>query len=283
MEEQYYDPPVDTTWVQRELDDICRDAGCSLRIVWAPRLTIARVVRPDGTIRKYAKYPVLAGYFQTYSKGNYFVRFINLTPYDNKPKFVTVGYQKTGEMVPPNILQSDIALPDLVTVNPSIHQFVIERLLPEEPAKKYWEEKATLAKNNLGFDLFGPFPAEGVWEWFDDINHHPPASPPNPSCCDLAAEHGVRCVGLYRDPNPEDLTRVRQAVQEWVNRPRYVYTDLAAEVAGAVRTKEILAYEDNALLETLKEVREGVALDKIAHERSRVTVGVNAPRHRREY
>lgn len=287
MEEQYYDPPIDVSWFQAELDLMCRDAGCALRIVWAPRLTIARVVRPDGTIRKYAKYPILFGDFRVYTKGHYFVRFV--APFDpfkkasGKMNMITVGYQKQGDLIPPGILQSDIALPDMVTVNPSIHQFVIERKLPDETAKRYWEEKAILAKNKLGLDLFGPFPPEGVWEWFDYIHQHPPASPPNPSCCELAADHGVMCVGLYRDPDLEDLARVRQSVKTWVERPKYIYPDLAAVAAGVVRTKEILADKESALTAILQETREGQKLDDIAHARSRVVIGTNPPRHRREY
>ena len=112
-----------------------------------------------------------------------------------------------------------------------------------------------MSREKLGFDLFGPFPDEGIWDWFDDLNAH------YDGCCDLAAEHNVTCVGLYRPPDHSDLIRVRAAVKAWSDRPRLEYTDLAAEQAAVVRTKELLYAEDAALTAIYQEVRSNALLD----------------------
>lgn len=269
--EQVFEPPVDVSWFQKELDLACRDRGCTLRIAWAPPLTVARVIRPDGITRDYAKYPILFGDFRSYVRGRYYVRPVG-------GKMVTIGYQKTGALVPPGVLHTDLAVTDIAHVNASIHQFVIERKLPDESAKRTHEEKQRLARMKLGFNLFPPFPKEGIWDWFDYINEH------RDGCCEAAESAGIpRCVGLYREPDHGDLERVRAALKEWVEKPRYENPLMAAELAGQVRTKELIAAEDNALLEILKDVRECSALDKIAQERTRVSVGVNPPIHRTPY
>jgi len=269
--EQVFNPPVDVSWFQRMLDEACVDRGCQLRIEWCPRLTVARVIHPDGTRRDYAKYPILGGHFSKYVRGQTFVRAIN-------GKLTAVGYQKTGGLVPPGVLLTDFALPDIVHENISIHQFVIERRLPDQSARRYHAEKQRLARVNLGFDLFGDFPKEGVWDFFDSVNEH------RDGCCEAAEAGGAsRCVGLYREPDHGDLERVRQSLKEWVEKPAYQNPMMAAELAGQVLTKDLIMGEELALLEILKDVRECSKLDKIAQERTRVTVGVNAPRHRTMY
>lgn len=269
--EQVFEPPCSVEWIQSELDAACVDRQCELRIAWAPRLTVARVIRPDGITRDYAKYPVLFGSFSKFVRGRWYVRTVN-------GKLTTIGYQKTGsEVIPPGVKLTDIALPDVVHINHSIHQFVIERKLPDQTARKTHTEKQQIAKMKLGFDLFGPFPEEGIWDWFDYINQH------KDGCCDLAAERGVHCVGLYREPNHDDLVRVRAALKVWSEQPAYKDPMMAAELAGQVRTRQLIEAQDDALLEILKEVRECEAIDKVAQERTRVIGGTKRPQHTTAY
>jgi hypothetical protein len=279
MIEEIYEPPIDTAWFQRELDAACRDTHCELRIVWAPRQVVARVVDRNGSIKEYKKYPVLFGSFMPYVRGRYYCRLVG-------EKMTTIAYQKVSDgVIPACVKMTDIALPDIVRVNPSIHIFVIERRLPDEAAKRIHEEKRRLAKSQLGFDLFGDFPHEGVWDWFDDISEHRGVQQGGVEvpCCEIAAAHGVRCQGLYREPNHEDLERVRLALKRWLETLNLedktpLIEQGARDITGAIRE-----YEDKELTSILIEARECENLDKLAHERTRVAIGVNPPIHRTPY
>lgn len=195
--------PCDIRWFQAELDRICRDKGVKMRITWAPDQAVARLVE-DGRTLEYAKYPLLFGEFVDYQKGQWYRRKIG-------DKWRTIAYQKAGDLIPAGVTVSDLAVPDIVRVNPSADIWVIERKLPDQYARKVHFEKTQLARESLGVDdLFGGFPEEGYWDWFDDVSEK------RDGCCEMAKRAGAAfCYHLYREPNANDLWRVRMAVKKW--------------------------------------------------------------------
>ncbi len=195
-------PPCSVEWFQKRLDEACLDHNLELRIVWPPSLVVARIVR-DKQVRVYKKYPLIKeGEFNSYVKGHYFYRRS-----EKSSRLRVVGYQPIGKLVPQNIRPTDLVEPDIEQVNHSIHIWVFEKKRPDEEARREHAIKRRLAMRELGIDIFGDFPPEGVWDWWEDISIH------ENGCCEMAQPEGIRCRGLYREPNEEDLENVRRAIQ----------------------------------------------------------------------
>jgi len=263
-----YEPPISTAWFQKQLDAIhaAFPGSVKLRVEWAPRLIEAKVIDRAGNQRIYRKYPLLGMETHEYHVGNYFRR-----------RGKIVAYQKVGELIPPNVRVTDIAVPHIERINHSVHLFVIEKKLPDEYARKMWADKRTISRSKLGMDIFGPFPSEGVWTWFDDISEHRLINE-SETCCDVAERASVRCQGLYREPNGADLDRVRQAFQAHEQR-----SAMRDEQEVRDHTAAIVDWEANQRLEILKEARECERIDKLAHEKTRVIGGTSKPLHTTPY
>lgn len=279
MIEQIYEPPSDTRWFNRALQKICRGRSIELRLEWMPRLFVAKTIDSDGNQRNYAKYPLRSGEFSCDHLGNRFYRDLG------DGKRICTGYQKAGGVVPVGVLLTDIALPHIEYVNPSYHLYVIERRLPDERAKAVHEQKRRLAMANLGFDLFGDFPREGIWDWVGNISSHCGVMQPSGvemTCCEIAAQNEVICEGIYREPNQKDLDAVREMLTRWEAIPTSD-TDSLIDQAIRDRTQGLLAEKDASLRERLQEARESEQIDLIAHARTRVVLGTNAPLHRTTY
>lgn len=191
--------PVNVSWFQRELDQITRDHNLVLRLVWAPSLTVARII-DGGEERVYKKYPLIEDQFAEFVIGWRFHRR------NHKGRSRVVGYQKVGELVPAHIRPTDFAIPHIERVHPSLHLWVIEKQLDDWYARRMHAQKRKLAQKELGIDLFGEFPKEGVWDEWKVLGEH------RQGCCDIALSQKIRCRGLYRDPDETDLQEVRQAV-----------------------------------------------------------------------
>jgi hypothetical protein len=290
MTEQIYEAPCNTDWFQAELDSLALDSGEHLRVVWAPSQTVGRVVKafegeslgylPEETrTRTYAKYPVRFGDFADYVRGQRYFRRVRI---NREWKFIEVGYQKSGEVIPGGVQLTDIAVPDIVHVNPSIHIFVIERKLPDDYAKPMHEEKRILGIIKTGVDLFGPFPAEGIWDFFDEISEHRQVSVSD-TCCTVAAQHEVVCQGLYREPNSHDLERVKLSLARFKERQAKADWGPIKEQAARDLQKSMADYERETKKALYDELHECQRLDEIAQTRSRVVAGVNPPRHRTAY
>lgn len=287
--EQVYEEPCDIRWFQSELDKLTRNTGESLRIVWAPKQVLARVVnagtgeslgyRPEDTrTREYAKYPVRFGDFVDFVRGQKYYRRVDL---ESKSQWVEIAYQKAGTVIPEGVLLTDIAVPDIAHVNPSIHIFVIERRLPDHLAKPTHEQKRILSIINTGIDLFGAFPDEGIWDFFDEISEHRHVSESD-TCCSIAAQHEVVCQGLYREPNQSDIERVRQSLAIWMERKRANMKPVVDQAARDL-TEKMKQWEWNAKREIFLDLQECNKLNEIAQGRTRVVGGVNPPRHRKAY
>lgn len=274
MIQELYQAPCNIAWFQKELDKLCVPYGnrVKLRVAWCPQLVELLAVNANGDKLEYKKYPVLDGYFEEWVEGYTYLRRIG-------SGWVGVGYQKNGEkLVPAGVLPTDIAVADLRRVNPSIHIFVIERLVPIEEAVRDDKEKRRLSLANLGFDVFEPM-TDGVWEWRADISEH------RDGCCDMAREREVYCHGLYREPDRRDLDRVRDALQRMEATRVLDYDDKSSLIEQRAKNtvEAIDRYRHVGLTEVLQEVREESALDRIAQTRSRVVGGINPPRHRTVY
>lgn len=271
MIEQIYEPPFDTRRFQKQLDAISKGRNISLRIIWAPRHYVAKTIDRNGSKRRFARYPILFGDFRDYVKGRRYWRKIG-------KDLVEVAYQKIEDaVIPSNVLLTDISTPDIVHVNPSVHLFIIEKRLADEKAKPIHEEKRRLAWTNLGFDLFGNFPKEGVWDCLLEISEH------RDGCCEMAAQYGTRCLGLYREPDERDLQRIRKTIQAWEAMPNVEDKTMLIEQGARDITDAIEKYEDEELTSILQEARECEELDKIAQGRTRVDLASNPPIHRTSY
>lgn len=279
MIEQQYEPPINMRWFQNQLNRLTRGTTIELRLEWAPRLFIAKTIDAEGYKRNYPKYPLRYGFFEQWHLGNHFYRDLG------NGHRVGVGYQKQGGLVPSNILPSDIAVADFEYRSPSVEIFVIEQRLPDTQAKPIHEQKRRLAKAQLGFDLFGEFPPEGVWDWRYNIAEHRGVQQGGVEvpCCDTSDFYGVICEGVWREPDRKDLAQVTRAVEEWKSehsredRHLYIEQVVRDEVATTDRVKEFV------LIDLMREGRELDALDEIAKTRSRVAMGTNAPQHRTAY
>lgn len=258
-------PPISTAAFQRQLDLVTRDHPVKLRIVWAPRRVEAHVIDRAGNERVYRKYPLLGTETRTYHIGTSYRR-----------KGTIIAYHRMGDPVPWNVWPTDLAVAHIERVNHSIHIFVIEKRVPNEYARSQWEKKRELSRAKIGVDIFGPFPSEGVWDWFDDISTH------HSGCCDMAAKRGVRCAGLYREPDDGDLERIKAAMRVWESRQRADATLLQEQEASDM-TAALEQREANERLLLLQEIRECAALDKIAQERTRVIGGTKRPQHTTAY
>lgn len=215
-------PPCSTREFQKQLDTLCQGKNISLRIAWAPSLRVIKVVPENGrpVPKDFAKYPLVLNEQTPYVLGQFFKRNIN-------GKMVTVGYQKQGGLVTGNVLPTDLVVPDIERVNHSMHLFVIEKRLPDAYAKKVHEKKRQLAIENLGFDLFGDFPQEGIWDFWSEISEH------KEKCCEIAFAAGIRCRGLYREPDARDLEAVQYALAQRENRVNLI--DPTIQIKQAVR------------------------------------------------
>jgi len=261
-----YEPPANVEWFQKELDraSLAYPGAVRLRIVWAPAQFECRFVW-QGQPRNYQKYPLLGWQTQLVHLGDYWVR----------GRYV-IAYQKASDRLKPaNVREGDFIIPHMERVHPSLHIWIIEKQLPDEYARAEWDKKVKLAEKNLGKNIFGEFPKEGRWEWFDDIARH------HSGCCEMAADRNVSCRGLYREPDHGDIERVRAALEHEANLPED-RTSLIEQTARDL-TKQCEDWEALARLEILQEVRECKKLDDIAQERSRVSIGVNPPIHRSRF
>ena len=274
-----FEPSISMAPFQAQLDAAVKNyPGVRLRLEWAPRLTECKVIDRSGNTRVYRKYPLLGMETREYHVGNYFRRDGKVIAYERTGQYVPVAHaQGLVVVAPPNVRATDLVVPHLERVNHSVHLFVIEKQLPDDYAREQWAKKRELSRAQLGIDIFGSFPQEGVWTWFDDISEH------HSDCCEIAEGIGVRCQGLYREPDARDLENVRAALKEWDDRKSLADNTPLIEQAAKDYAGSQKAWEDNERLNILKEARECSALDKIAHERTRITGGVNPPLHRSAY
>lgn len=260
---------------QAQLDAAVKNyPGVKLRLEWAPRLTEARVIDKQGNLRVYRKYPLLGMETREYHVG---------TSYRRNGKII--AYQKMGGLMPPNMKLGDMAIAHFERVNHSVHIFVIEKKLPDDYARQEWEKKRALSRAKIGADIFGPFPQEGVWVWFDDISEHRLVNG-SATCCDIAAtagKGGVRCQGLYREPDARDIENVRAALKDWDSRKNLVDSTSLIEQAARDYTAAVEEWEGKEMLAILQETRELTNLDKIAQEKTRVIGGTKRPLHTTPY
>lgn len=276
MIEETYNPPCDVSWFQAELDRACAryaERNVKLRIAWAPQQVVVRYLDAQGNSREYKKYPILTGYFDEWIEGYAYMRRVN-------GKLERIAYRKNGNnIIPPNVRLTDVAIVDARRVNPSIHIFVIEKRVADHIARPTHEEKRLLALVNPGFDLFGPFPSEGVWDWLTDVSEH------RDGCCVMAGERGIYCHGLYRPPDGRDLERVQRALQLMEESGVLDHEDHTPMIERGAKnlTQEINRNKELELIEVMKEGRELDALDEIARSGSRIAMGINPPRHRTAY
>lgn len=274
MIEEIHTPPCDVSWFQAELDRMRARYGhkVRLRIAWCPPLVELLAVNPQGDKLEFKKYPALDGYFEEWIEGYSYLRRMG-------NGWAQVGYQKNGDpLIPPDVKTTDIAVPDYRRVNPSIHIFVIESLVPADERERDSKEKRRMSLEKLGFDIFQEDTGE-VWEWKADISEH------RDGCCAMATEREIRCHGLYRAPDQRDLERVRVALQEMEASGVLDHEDNSSLVERRAKnlSEAINRYRGNEYVEVLKELRESVALDEVAQTRSRVVGGVTPPRHRTSY
>lgn len=271
MIQEIYATPCDISWFQAQLDRLCsRYVGrVRLRVAWAPQLVETLATDARGNTLQFKKYPVLDGYFDEWIEGYAYVR-----------NGVGVAYQKNGDsLTPPGVKITDIAVADYRRINPSVHLFVIEKLVDEESATSDAADKRRMSLQELGFDIFAAERSGERWDFLSFISEH------RDGCCDLAADREIQCHGLYRPPDSRDVERVREGLRQMeasgVLRDGD-RTDLI-ERRATETAQTIDRLRNLELIDVLKEVQEEARLDEIAQTRSRVTGGVNPPLHRKPY
>jgi hypothetical protein len=194
--------PIDVSGFQKQLDAICRDHATALRIVWGPSRVRSRLLL-NGESRTFMVYPDVTRQdglkgFERWTRGDRLVR-----------NGVAVGYRTAAGILtgsPPQ--PGDVYEPDFEYVQYAHELFIIEQKLEDNFARRMHARYRDMCVRSVGIDGMGEFPAEGWWQFYDEISEH------RDGCCERAAERQTRCWGLSREPNQADLTRIRFAL--WV-------------------------------------------------------------------
>lgn len=185
--------PIDTSGFQAKLEAACRDTGLALRVVWAPSRIRSRLI-VNGQRRIFMVYPDVTKQAEGYILGEALMRAGQ-----------QVGYCSAAGIVSGDTWQpGDIYLPDIEVKQPSRELFIIEQEMYAPLARKLHDKYRRMCVQETGIDGFGEFPADGWWNYYDEISEH------RDGCCEATGQ-GI-CWGLYREPDDADIERVQRAL-----------------------------------------------------------------------